>query len=430
MQMDDVTINDSHAAREALDRVLASAEFSRSERLSSFLSYVCTATLEQNGTRLTEQHIGTQVFGRPEHYLPGEDTIVRTTAGLLRKRLTKYYETEGSADAVRIAIPRGSYVPIFVAQAACPLTTDASANVVSAGAGVEVTETPAPRVSTIVGWLRALSGFWCLICALGLGAGVLITAMHAAFAPAVSLHDPVDIFWQSVLAGERETLLVPADSELVMYQAAQRREIGLDDYIAKRFAPPGAPPFQWRRYTAAVSVTLAAELGRLSAGAPQKLRVRYARDLQLNDLKHSNVVLVGIQQANPWVHLFRARLNYHIDWDAMSDTLLVRNDQPTSGEQALYKFSRSDGARPGFAVIAYTRNLGGDGNVVIVGGTSAAGTEAAIEFLLNRDRMREVLKRAIRSDGSIGQFEVMLQCVLQATGSTDVKILGVRTVKT
>ena len=422
---------DANAAREALERVLASDEFSRSERLSSFLSYVCTSTLEQNGTRLTEQHIGTQVFGRPEHYLPVEDTIVRTTAGLLRKRLAKYYETEGSADPVRIAIPRGSYVPIFVTHAAVPEPVGGPTDFAGAGGDAPIVYLPgAPlRLPAVVAWLWSFSGSRRLIGALGLGACVLVATVCAAFVPAASLHDPVDRFWQSVLAGERETLLVPADSELVMYQAAQRREIGLDDYVAKRFAPPGAPPFQWRRYTSTISVTLAAELGRLSASAPQKLRVRYARDLQLSDLKHSNVVLVGIQQANPWVHLFRDRLNYHIDWDAASDTLLVRNDKPAPGEQALYTYPRGDGTRPGFAVITYTHNLSGDGNVLIVGGTSSAGTEAAIDFLLNRDQMRDVLKRAVKRDGTLGQFEVMLECVLQATGSTDVKILGVRTAK-
>ena len=103
------------AERVALEKVLASAEFSRSERLSAFLAYVCEAALTQKNLRLTEQHIGIHVFGRPDNYIPAEDTIVRTTAAMLRKRLAKYYESEGLGDPVRIAIPRGSYSPVFVA---------------------------------------------------------------------------------------------------------------------------------------------------------------------------------------------------------------------------------------------------------------------------------------------------------------------------
>lgn len=103
------------AERLALEKILASAGFSRSEPLSSFLAYVCEAALTQKTIRLTEQHIGIHIFGRPDNYIPAEDTIVRTTAAMLRKRLARYYELEGLLGPVRIAIPRGSYSPVFVA---------------------------------------------------------------------------------------------------------------------------------------------------------------------------------------------------------------------------------------------------------------------------------------------------------------------------
>ncbi|MEV4779632.1 hypothetical protein [Burkholderia sp. LMU1-1-1.1] len=428
----------TRAGLDAMDRVLASAEFSRSGRLSSFLRYVCTATLADNSVRLTEQHIGVEVFGRPPHYLPADDTIVRTTAGLLRKRLAKYYENEGSADPVRIAIPRGSYVPVFAPACADPAAADRSAAVeaepenapppapVDDGPPAPARPTSRPRF-TLPAWWRARGRLRNLVCALAAGAGVLAFTVSGAFSPGAA-RDPVELFWASLFSQQHETILVPADSELVMYQTAARREVGLDDYIAKRFPAPadGGAPFQWRRYTATTSVTLAAELGKMSAAAPRQFRVRYARDLQLTDLKHASVILVGIQQANPWVRLFRKRLNYHIDWDPAADKLLVRNDKPAAGEQALYEFVGADHPTRGFAVIAYTRNLSGNGHALMIGGTSSAGTEAAIEFLLSPERMRDVLRRAVNADGAVGTFEVMLQCELQATGSTDVKLLGVR----
>jgi serine/threonine-protein kinase len=39
--------------------------------------------------------------------------IVRQEAARLRKRLARYYETDGSADKVRIGLPVGTYVPVF-----------------------------------------------------------------------------------------------------------------------------------------------------------------------------------------------------------------------------------------------------------------------------------------------------------------------------
>ena len=196
----------TRAGLDAMDRVLASAEFSRSGRLSSFLRYVCTATLADNSIRLTEQHIGVEVFGRPPHYLPADDTIVRTTAGLLRKRLAKYYETEGSADPVRIAIPRGSYVPVFAPACAAPAPAataddpdpaaidqptaapepkpDAIPAPALAGA-----DKPAPRTATarprptLPAWLRARGRLRNLVCALAAGIGVLAFTVSGAFSP-------------------------------------------------------------------------------------------------------------------------------------------------------------------------------------------------------------------------------------------------------
>ena len=115
----------------ALDQVLASKTFAKSARLSSFIRYVCHAALEQRGALLTEQHIGVAVFGRPEHYNPAEDNIVRASARLLRQRLEHYYENEGSADQIHITLPRGGYLPVFVpgarmAGAAMPAPAEAA----------------------------------------------------------------------------------------------------------------------------------------------------------------------------------------------------------------------------------------------------------------------------------------------------------------
>lgn len=413
-----------------MDRVLASAEFSRSERLSSFLTYVCDAVLSQKGLRLTEQHIGVHVFGRPDNYIPAEDTIVRTTAAMLRKRLARYYEGEGAADPMRIAIPRGSYSPVFVSNEAAPEV------VVVSTAAEALVSTPSPPLlapPSVTGRRRLfVSRNWRY--AAGACLSILLATIVGLRAMTGGVSDPVDLFWASLLHTNRETWLVPADSELVMHQQATGHRIALGDYIAKRFdaASPGegagVPPHQfgWRRYTGVISVTLAVELGRLSAGAPQALRARYARDLQLNDLKHANAILIGTAEANPWVTLFRERLNYHIDWDPAGGKILVRNDAPLRGEQALYEFSGAEREKHGFAIIAYTPNLSGDGHILMVGGTSSVGTEAGADFLFNRERMREVLTKAMRPDGHLQPFEVLLQCELQASGSTHVRVLGMR----
>ena len=62
---------------------------------------------------VTEALIGHRVYGRPASYDAGNDSIVRTEARTLRKRLERYFEGQGVDEQVVIEIPRGGYLPVF-----------------------------------------------------------------------------------------------------------------------------------------------------------------------------------------------------------------------------------------------------------------------------------------------------------------------------
>ena len=90
--------------RQALERVLASRTFGRSERLRAFLRYVCEAEFEGRAQQINEYALGVSVLGRPPEYSPGEDSTVRTRAYELRNKLRSYYESEGAGDPIQIEI--------------------------------------------------------------------------------------------------------------------------------------------------------------------------------------------------------------------------------------------------------------------------------------------------------------------------------------
>ena len=102
-------------ARRQCDRILASKGFSGSKRQSAFLEYVVNATLEGKLDRLKEFTLGIEVFDKDETFDPSIDSIVRVEATRLRSKLSEYYVGEGQADSVRISIPKGHYVPVFLA---------------------------------------------------------------------------------------------------------------------------------------------------------------------------------------------------------------------------------------------------------------------------------------------------------------------------
>jgi len=101
---------------ELVRRVAGSRQFAKAPLLSKFLIYVCDRTLEGKQTKISEYQIGVEVFGRPAGYSPSEDNIVRNYARQLRKRLAEHFATDGCDEILRIEIPLGGYVPVFVPQ--------------------------------------------------------------------------------------------------------------------------------------------------------------------------------------------------------------------------------------------------------------------------------------------------------------------------
>ena len=101
------------AIREALSRILESAMFIQSDRLSRFLRFTVETTLAGEADMLKEYLIGTEVYDRKPPYHPSADSIVRSEARRLRSKLKEYYESVGKDDSVFIYYRPGSYVPAF-----------------------------------------------------------------------------------------------------------------------------------------------------------------------------------------------------------------------------------------------------------------------------------------------------------------------------
>lgn len=96
-----------------LQRILASPELRRSNRLADFLAYVVEETLEGRQDRIKAYSIGIEVFGRDGTFDPQLDPVVRIEAGRLRRELEHYYLATGRDDAIGVDIPKGAYVPRF-----------------------------------------------------------------------------------------------------------------------------------------------------------------------------------------------------------------------------------------------------------------------------------------------------------------------------
>src|SRR6266567_2347325 len=108
-----IDVSTVEAAAE-LEALLASAAFARSARLAHLLTYLCAKYLAGEADQIKEYSIGVEVLQRPPSFDPATDAGARVEVHRLRRRLRKYYETEGASRKLRIVIPVGHYVPAFV----------------------------------------------------------------------------------------------------------------------------------------------------------------------------------------------------------------------------------------------------------------------------------------------------------------------------
>jgi TolB-like protein len=114
-----------------LEKVLTSAEMCRSRKLCQFLRFTVEEVLRGHGSELKEYAIAVGVFRRSREFDPGADPIVRVQARRLRAKLERYYQNEGSGEAIRIEYPLGGYSPVFKRRTA-PGPTQAVVSAVSA----------------------------------------------------------------------------------------------------------------------------------------------------------------------------------------------------------------------------------------------------------------------------------------------------------
>ncbi|MCU0395878.1 MAG: hypothetical protein MUF29_08210 [Chitinophagaceae bacterium] len=99
--------------RQELGRILQTRGFAGSPTLSKFLSFIVEQTLEGKTHEIKEYSVGVAVLGKPVTFNPMQDASVRVHAVRLRKLLAESYVDPEIQPAVRIELPKGSYLPVF-----------------------------------------------------------------------------------------------------------------------------------------------------------------------------------------------------------------------------------------------------------------------------------------------------------------------------
>jgi hypothetical protein len=415
-----------------VQRVVESAQFSKSPRLSSFLIYIVAKSLEGRQSEITEQQIGVHVFGRPLGYRTVDDNIVRSYARQLRKRLTEYFATEGIDQALRIEIPLGGYLPAFttpgvtVEQRGKPVLVERT--VTSA-----VDFTTPPVMETRRGWPRMLAGS-CLLLAYSAALIWLTCFVMARTGTLRHAPEPASPLWAAMLQGPGNTYIVPPDAGLNLVEDLSHQTMTLADYLRGRYLDlplPGVDAqsvtdLRTQQFTGFMNLQMVAILARLSEYSPAHVLLRFPRDLRFDDLKGANAVIIGSECSNPWAVIAESAANFQIHCNSGMQGATVVNLKPQPGEAASYTSHWNEPTHETYAVISFVPNLSGYGKLLLLGGLDAAATQAAGEALLRPETITPILQRARRPDGSLAAFEILLRSTSIQANATDTHIIASR----
>jgi|HubBroStandDraft_6_1064221.scaffolds.fasta_scaffold05230_4 hypothetical protein len=418
-------------------RVVAGRHFAKSPLLSKFFLYVVLETLAGRQAEITEHQIGVQVFGRSPRYLTVEDNIVRNYARQLRRRLAEHFAGEGSSESLRVEIPHGGYIPVFTRASDVSPGGEQPNGPVPVNAGTHVASGPPPSSVVAIAprwnWQRSF------LCASALTACAAVLISLTWFVAARThasrqAPEPAQPLWAALFDGPANSYIVPADAGFNLLEDLSRHPLPLADYIKGGYLElplaqvdaHSAQDLRSQQFTSFVDLQIVTALARLPEFNPQRVILRFPRDLRLDDLKNANAVIIGSVGSNPWAAIAGDSTNFRITYrEDMQGATLV-NMKPQPGESPSYVSHWNEPAHETFAVISFLPNLSGNGHLLLLQGLDVAGTQAAAEVLFRQDALAPVLRRATRPDGSLRFFEVLLRSTSIQSSAAGTQVLALR----
>lgn len=395
-----------------LEAVLANPHFCNSKRYPTLLRHIVENTLAGKLESLKERTLGVEVFDRPATYDTNTDTVVRYTAGEVRKRLLLYYSEHGSNSGIRISLPAGSYVAEFLqghegheeagsdadpgsaqvhetelvhrasleahepAQDALAVTIDATGHPIQARGAYP----SHARSRSALRWMIWPVMIALLIAAAAAGSWWRYRADHPQTA--------ADVFWAPVLHDQHTVIICTGSSVFAPQNYSGVTTAGKDiDYTF-------------------VSMQIASAIDQVSGTMEHSgvtTQLVPSATAALPDLREHSVALLGGYN-NEWTMRLVQPLRYHFIPGA--DEVIVDQAQPQTQwrrDQSLPYSSADD-----YALVARFRDPTIDGWVVAMAGLGRNGTEAAAQFVTSPHYM-ELLRDRVGSRFANRNIEAVLK---------------------
>jgi hypothetical protein len=255
--------------QQLLHRLFESKHFAFADSLKRILNYICEHAYGADSQPIKEYEIAVSALHRPDSFDPKLDPVVRVSMASIRDRLRAYFETDGRNEAQVLAVPRGRYQAVF-------------------GPRADAATTP-PRPST-----EALRRFWAPYAAPAAGNVVTYTE------PLFYRHDASMTYVRNIFVNE------VADAA----EADLRRRSPLVD------ATPLRPCYH---YLSSGEMQGSISLARLFGELGFPLEMRNARLSSVNELRRTNLILLGSVRTNHLVDALGGSRGVRMTVDRLED---------------------------------------------------------------------------------------------------------------
>jgi hypothetical protein len=144
-------------------------------------------------------------------------------------------------------------------------------------------------------------------------------------------------------------------------------------------------------------------------------------------LKEHNVVLFGSVWSNEWSGKLPLVEDFHVTGQAT-----IENHRPQPGEPREYR-SKFDGSTgkllEDYALVTVKPNISNEKTVMVLAGLRSAGTEAAAEYVTNKNHLNDLnqrLRRLTGESGSQAYFQALLKVGVENGIPTTITLAGLR----
>jgi hypothetical protein len=242
---------------------------------------------------------------------------------------------------------------------------------------------------------------------------------------------PWSVFFNSPHAIE----LITSDPDIAEIQGYTDQQISVSDYANHNYIPDPdklTPEINQICHillrgnkASLVDTPIAVTIAELAQTSSKRIEVHTARSVQLSNLQtDDNFIFLGSPRSNPWTAFFSDQMNFRFVFDKNSGQEIIRNLHPRPHEQAQYVPTALGWATgQSYAIVALVRNPDQNGQVLLLGGANAEGTEAAGKLVSDLPRLSTVLKGCgIPPSGPLQHFELLLHLNMMAGSPTNMNV--------